>query len=126
MKLPEELKRYKEDFLTENTRMSLTEAIVRRCAKSCLSLNKDIVCPEECANAVLDDFGLLHGAQALQIKEHGISVNVGEDGTWVFFNTKSGKGFAFQPIQEWADNKIFFPVIHDWCREMQAKYEASK
>ncbi len=57
---------------------------------------------------------------ATQITDHGITVNVGEDGTWVFFKTKSGRSFGFQPIQQWPINSTFGQTISDWCREMQA------
>ena len=34
MNLPEELERYKKDFLQENAKMPINEAIVRHCAES--------------------------------------------------------------------------------------------
>lgn len=59
-------------------------------------------------------------ASATQITDHGITVNVGEDGAWVFFKTKSGRSFGFQPIQQWPINSTFGQTISEWCREMQA------
>lgn len=133
MKLPEELKEYARDYLTTSEKMSLSKALVKYCAKICeIDIGKqypvtggqrDVAC--RCANAILEQFDIQEDAPSLQITDHGISVNVGADGAWVFFRTKGGKSFAFQPIQQWATDKTFGPVIDEWCRELQQRYEDS-
>ncbi len=40
-RLPDVLERYAGDFLAENARMQLTEAIVRHCAQVCITVQKD-------------------------------------------------------------------------------------
>ena len=63
---------------------------------------------------------------ATKVQDHGISVNVGDDGAWVCFTTKSGKSFVFQPAQEWGNpNSLGHQAIREWCLEMQAKREAT-
>ena len=63
---------------------------------------------------------------ATKAQDHGITVNVGDDGAWVCFTTKSGKSFVFQPAQEWGNpNSLGHQAIREWCLEMQAKREAT-
>lgn len=53
MKLPSHL-----DSVQLYPHMKEIEAIVRDCAKVCEELGKDIVCPEECAVAILAHYRL--------------------------------------------------------------------
>jgi hypothetical protein len=63
--------------------------------------------------------------RATKVINHGITVNVGEDGAWVCFKNKQGQTFCFQPAQQWPNtDRLAGQTIRNWCLEMQDLREA--
>ena len=58
MKLPKEMEGAWWNVSMLGTQSYVIEAVVRDCAKVCEELGKDIVCPEECAVAILAHYRL--------------------------------------------------------------------